>query len=191
MKNLFLITFCLFFTNFFLCSAQNNKTIAKQHPKFRHKNYIPVSKNSQFNLSTEPIKVSADSSEKLRIDIIKFAEKFLGLKYKFAGQNPIGFDCAGYVSYVFRKYNIHLYTSASYMYKQGKNIELRDAREGDVIFFTSTASKAIGHVGIVISKFGEKTRFIHSSSGKEYCVKFEFLEPNYIKRYFGLKRMIE
>jgi len=190
MKYLFFIILYFFSIKYYLCLAQYKAT-GKHHSYVSNKKYIPVSKNAQFDLSTEPIKVSSDSSQKLRTDIIKYAEKFLGLKYKFAGQNPIGFDCAGYVSYVFRKYNIHLYTSATYMHKQGKTIELRDAREGDVIFFTSTTSKAIGHVGIVISKFGEETRFIHSSSGKEYCVKFECLEPNYIKRYLGVKRMIE
>ena len=74
---------------------------------------------------------------------------------------------------------------------QGRAIELKEAREGDIIYFTSTTSKQIGHVGIVTSSSGQPLTFIHSSSGKEYCVKYENLQPNYIKRYFGVKRVIE
>ena len=188
MRFFFLIV--LLFISFQVCFSQSNKK-SKQHPKFRHKKYIPVSKNAQFNLSNESIKLSVDSSRQIRNEIIKFSANFLGTKYKIAGQDPRGFDCSGFVSYIFENFGIPLYTSASYMYKQGKSIEMKDAREGDIIYFNSTTSKQIGHVGIITSKNGEPIRFIHSSSSKEYCVKYDMLEPNYIKRYFGVKRIVE
>jgi cell wall-associated NlpC family hydrolase len=131
-----------------------------------------------------------------RNELISYAQKFLGTPYRFAGQDPRGFDCSGYVSYVFKHFKMDLYTSAVWMGKQGRTIELKDAKEGDVIFFTGTnaANRAVGHVGIIISKQGEPTRFIHCSSGRAYCVKYDTLEGSaayYTTRFLFVKRMIE
>jgi hypothetical protein len=130
----------------------------------------------------------------LRKEVVNYASTFLKTTYKVAGQDPRGFDCSGYVSYVFKNFKVDLYTSAIYMYKQGVFINEQEAKEGDVIFFTGSNAKVreVGHVGIIVSKKGETIHFIHASSGRDYCVKYDSLNaPYYMSRYMGIKNMID
>ncbi|MBC8110163.1 MAG: C40 family peptidase [Verrucomicrobia bacterium] len=162
-------------------------------PKNEHKNIeINLLKHSE-----PPKAVASDSlfeSNILRKDVVNYAATFLKTTYKVAGQDPRGFDCSGYVSYIFKNFKVDLYTSAVHMYKQGVFINPHEAQEGDVIFFTGSDAKVreVGHVGIIVSKKGETIRFIHASSGRDYCVKYDSLtSPYYISRYMGIKNMLD
>ena len=161
--------------------------------------YVALSHGKSYIAAPKP--VLTDSSgicalPQTRQELLTYARKFLGTPYKYAGQDPRGFDCSGYVSYVFKHFKMDLYTSAVWMGKQGRTIDLKEAKEGDVIFFTGTNVKdrSVGHVGIITSKPGEPLAFIHSSSGKAYCVKYDTLEGNgayYTSRFLFVKRMME
>lgn len=107
--------------------------------------------------------VNADS-------LINFAKQFQGIKYCYANCSPKkGFDCSGFVYYVFGHFNIKVPRASMDYEKQGSIIKIDSARKGDVIVFTGTKPKnrKPGHVGIVISNQGEDLQFIHSSSGKK------------------------
>ncbi len=107
--------------------------------------------------------VSADS-------LVAFAKKQMGTKYCYGNCTPkTGFDCSGFVYYTFAHFNIKVPRSSMDYEKGGKIILLDSARVGDVIVFTGTNAKNRhpGHVGIILSKPGEETKFIHSSSSKK------------------------
>jgi cell wall-associated NlpC family hydrolase len=127
--------------------------------------------------------------------IVLYATSFLGTPYKEAGKDASGFDCSGFVSYVFKNYAIDIPPSSRHMATLGKEILVEDARQGDLIFFrgTDSTSKEVGHVGIIVSKPGEPVKFIHSSSAKSSpCVKFDSLiKPNYQRRFMVVKRVLE
>ena len=94
----------------------------------------------------------------------------LGISYKYASCNPkIGFDCSGFVYYVFNHFNVKVPRSSIDFGNTGKTINPDSAKTGDVIVFTGTNSenRLPGHVGIVISKQGQELTFIHSSSNKK------------------------
>lgn len=134
-----------------------------------------------------------DSSETKRIKLISEAEKLIGVRYCPASNSPqSGFDCSGFVWYVFNKIGMEVPRSSSAFANVGREVKLEDAKPGDVIVFTGTTNynkSQPGHVGIVYKK-GSPLQFIHSTSGKAYGVTITPFEKNYVKRFIKIVRVI-
>ena len=120
--------------------------------------------------------------------LISFCKKHLGIKYKYAHCDPkTGFDCSGFVFYVFSHFNIKVPRASMDYEKSGQLISMDSCKKGDVIVFTGTniKNRAPGHVGIIISEQGEPVKFIHSSSGKNCGVIItNFTESLYYQKRF-------
>ncbi len=136
--------------------------------------------------------------DSLRKDsLINYCKHFIGTKYKYASINPkVGFDCSGYVYYVFSHFNVKVPRSSIDYINTGKTIHPDSFKIGDVIVFTGTNSKnkTPGHVGIIISNFGEELTFIHSSSNKKHSgIKISSYKdsPYYEKRFLKIVRITE
>ena len=102
--------------------------------------------------------------------LIAYAKQYQGTKYCYGNCTPkSGFDCSGFVYYVFGHFNVKVPRASLDYEKQGRVIQIDSARRGDIIVFTGTKPKnrKPGHVGIVVSNPGEDLKFIHSSSGKK------------------------
>lgn len=65
---------------------------------------------------------------------MKEAESYSGVPYVFGGTTPSGFDCSGYVRYVFAKSGITLPRSADEQYTVGKTISKHNLQPGDLVF---------------------------------------------------------
>ncbi|MCP4132075.1 MAG: C40 family peptidase [bacterium] len=112
--------------------------------------------------------------------IVHTAKRYIGVKYRSGGTSPRGFDCSGYVLYVYKTNGISLPRNARKQYYAGKRIRLRHARPGDLVFF-QTSRKRISHVGIYLGN----RRFIHApSSGKRVSIT-SMKNPYWKKRYIG------
>ncbi|MDO8998122.1 MAG: C40 family peptidase [Bacteroidota bacterium] len=121
--------------------------------------------------------------------LVLFVKKQIGVKYCYANCSPkSGFDCSGFVYYVFSHFNLKVPRSSMDYEKKGKFISLDSCKIGDVIVFTGTNAKnrRPGHVGIILSNPGEEIKFIHSSSSKKCSgVKIStFKESPYYKVRF-------
>lgn len=127
-------------------------------------------------------------------EVIAFAKKFLGVKYRYGQASPSsGFDCSGFVYYVFKEFGISLPRSSSGMGQAGQDVTLEEAKTGDIILFTGTnpANRSIGHVGIVLSNEDkEGIEFIHASSGKAQAVTETKLEGSYQRRFMKIIRVL-
>lgn len=126
-------------------------------------------------------------------ELVSFAQTLLGIPYKYGGSNPkLGFDCSGFVNYVFKNFHFPVPRSSSAFSKHGERILLEKASLGDIILFrgTNPKTKSIGHIGIIISKTGEPIRFIHASSGKTQCVTETLLDARYQKRFIKVIRLL-
>lgn len=127
--------------------------------------------------------------------IIRFAEQQLGTRYCYAGTTPAGgFDCSGFVYYVFKQFDISVPHSTAMLIDVGRPVERRHARPGDIVVFTGTAATSTtpGHAGIVLSEPGEPLRFIHSSSARrESGVKISQVEgSDYERRFMQVRRVL-
>lgn len=115
--------------------------------------------------------------------IMKTARQYIGAPYRFGGATPKGFDCSGYVQYVFGKYNYMLPRSADIQYNIGQKISAAAMREGDLVFF-SADKKEISHCGI----YTGGGKFIHASTSKGVRID-ELKDPYWKPLYAGAKRI--
>jgi cell wall-associated NlpC family hydrolase len=146
--------------------------------------------NASNVITDQTVKFPADS-------LVEFSKLYLGSPYHHGSCNPkVGFDCSGFVYFVFNHFKIKTPRSSIDFNNYGKQIEIDSCRAGDIIVFTGTNAKnrKPGHVGIIISKYGEALQFIHSSSNKKNGgVKLStFTEsPYYRVRFIKIVRIIE
>ena len=122
-----------------------------------------------------------------RDSIVTFAKKHLGTPYLYAGNDPKkGFDCSGFVSYVFKKFNIDLPRSSSGYKNLGTPLKPEEFKIGDVlVFYGYQNNTVIGHLGIICEANGMHSKFIHASSGKINSVTISELDSDhYSKRYY-------
>ena len=141
---------------------------------------------NSFSQKNEKIFYNQDS-------VVNYAKSFIGIPYKWGSSSEEGFDCSGFVSFVFRHFNITTSRGARDYYKAGKNISQDSCQKGDIILFTGTnfSRKSVGHVGIIISNYGEPIKFIHSSSSKNHwgVTITDFTNSAYPKRFMGIRRL--
>ncbi|RFU66832.1 LysM peptidoglycan-binding domain-containing protein [Bacillus sp. V59.32b] len=94
--------------------------------------------------------------------VISEAKKQIGVPYSWAGASPSGFDCSGFIYYVYKKagYQISRLSSSTY-YSLGKKVTA--PQPGDLVYFNTsspTNKKVVNHMGIYIGN----GQFIHASS---------------------------
>ncbi len=143
-----------------------------------------------------------DSSQVVKLDtlpkvnkqveeILKFAKKFLGTPYHYAGTTPSGFDCSGFIYYVLGNFGIRLSRSSYGMAEYGKTVKLSELQPGDLMFFkgSNVRSTSVGHVGMVLDVKDGIIRFIHSSNGKGVGIDVFNSSRYYVPRYIKSKRL--
>ena len=120
-------------------------------------NFLDDTSKSKSNIWNSDTDVPReDSYLKLANNIQRYAKKFIGIHYKRGGKTAKGFDCSGFVGFVFKKFGMKLGDCSTEMSKLGYNIELSTALPGDLIFFrrSKNPKSSISHVGIVVEDFG-------------------------------------
>ncbi|HWR42992.1 C40 family peptidase [Sporomusa sp.] len=130
-----------------------------------------------FAAPKNPIKQETDN-------IVKTAEKYLKAPYRFGGESPKGFDCSGFVKYVYDRHGKKLPRTADVQYVTGKKVDRSSLKPGDLVFFNTYASGA-SHVGI----YYDNGRFIHASSSRGVMIS-RLDEPYWKPRYLGARRII-
>ena len=122
----------------------------------------------------------------IRVEIIRYAKELLGTPYRIANSNPHkGFDCSGFVNYVFKKFKISLPRSSAAFEKLGTALKPEEFKAGDILVFYGFKNRdRIGHIGIVCEADGLNSKFIHSSSGKAHCVTISELGSEMYKARF-------
>lgn len=123
-------------------------------------------------------------------DIVDFAKKFLGVRYVYGGNVPAtGFDCSGYIKYLYGNYGVNLERVAAEQAKQGTWISKSELKPGDLVFFDTRGGRSyINHVGMYVGNGS----FIHASSAR--CSRGVIVsglnEPFYLNTYMCAKRVL-
>jgi len=71
--------------------------------------------------------------------VVATAKQYIGTPYVFGGADPSGFDCSGYVMYVYAQYGISLAHSVPLQDQAGTTIPMSEAQPGDVVIFNNEA----------------------------------------------------
>lgn len=84
--------------------------------------------------------------------VVSFATQFVGTPYVWGGSRPGGFDCSGYIRYVYGQFGLSLPHSAAAQYSEryGSLISKDNLQPGDIVFFANTYKRGISHVGIYV-----------------------------------------
>ncbi len=125
-------------------------------------------------------------------ELVSYAESLLGIPYLYGSTDPQkGFDCSGFITYVFNHFQIKVPRSSIDFTNVGKEINESEAKRGDIILFTGTDSteKFVGHMGIIVSNQNNELQFIHSTSGKSYAVTTTIFNAYYKKRFVKVIRI--
>lgn len=118
--------------------------------------------------------------------LVNTAAKYLGTPYVYGGCSPNGFDCSGFVKYVYSECGYTLPRTAASQYQEGVEVTKGNLTAGDLVFFAGNGY-SIDHVGIYV---GNNT-FIHSSSPRSGGVIYTSLNSSYyLNSYVGAKRII-
>ena len=123
-------------------------------------------------------------------EILRDAEKYLAAPYKYAGNTSAGFDCSGLVSKVFDENNLKFPRRSEDQSKKGKEISIKEAKPGDLVFFATAGGSRVSHVGIVhdIVNNGE-VKFIHASTSKGVIIS-SLNERYWNKAYLFARRVL-
>lgn len=184
-KNLSTLIILLSLTAALPCAARAKKS-GKNHKASHHKIAHETFYKPVYQTSFGTDSVTADT-------LLNFAQSLIGTRYRSATSDPSrGFDCSGFVSYVFKSFNFNVPRSSPEFMNVGEKVSFEDARPGDIIIFTSPTNRhRVGHVGIVLSNAGDEFKFIHSTSGKEHGVTITTMDDTYRRRFVQVVRLLK
>ena len=125
-----------------------------------------------------------NDKEHLRKEIVRTANQFIGVRYRWGGQSSdTGFDCSGLTMVVYRLNGLELPRSSRQQWKAGRPVYLEQLLKGDLVFFATTGGERVSHVGIYIGN----NKFLHApSSGRK--IRISSMSNKYYKsRYLGAR----
>lgn len=116
--------------------------------------------------------------------VLKEADRHLGTRYRYGGTRPGGFDCSGFVRYVYNTAGFELDRTASQQVGNGVVIDRENLIPGDLVFFKGTGSGAIAsHVGIYVGD----GMFIHAASSG---IRYDALDDKYWDAHYLTARRL-
>lgn len=129
--------------------------------------------------------ISAVDQQKLLED----AKYFKGGRYVWGGTSPDGFDCSGYVQYLYKKHDINLPRTAWAQSKKGEEVGMNDLQKGDLLFFLTDKKRGIPvtHVGIYMGD----GNFIHAASKKDGIIISPLTYGKYAQTFVSARRVAQ
>ena len=111
--------------------------------------------------------------------VVSIAMRYLGVPYRWGGASPSGFDCSGFVMYVYAQVGVSLPHSSYAQYGVGIPVSRDQLQPGDLVFFNG-----LGHEGIYIGG----GQFIHAPHTGD-VVKISSMTGWYAATYVGARRL--
>ena len=122
-------------------------------------------------------------------NMLKNAKKHLGEDYVWGGTVPGGFDCSGYMQYIYKKEGVSIPRTAYQQSKVGKEVSRFELKKGDLLFFLTDKSRNIPvtHVGMYLGD----DKFIHAASKRKGIIISSFNKSRYGRLFVKATRIIK
>ena len=117
--------------------------------------------------------------------VISLALSLRGTPYRNGGSDPAGFDCSGFVQWVYAQQGTSLPREVRQQYRVGREIDSDEVRPGDLVFF-ETVSPGASHVGIALGG-GE---FVHAPSSRGVVRIERYTSGYWGDRWVGARRVL-
>ena len=153
---------------------KKNDTRKKPILNDKNANDIIIEDNTDSYLAEQLINVASDN---------------LGTTYRGGGTTKAGFDCSGLMYSTFQQFDIKLPRSSHEMGQIGTQVDVSEAKKGDLIFFINRGQKRINHVGMIVEVNGDEIKFIHSSTQSGVIVS-SLKEAYYDRTFKQINRVI-
>lgn len=136
------------------------------------KNKVPAYKIDTRNISAD--------------DVVAFSETLIGTKYTYGSSvKEKGFDCSGFVNYVFNHFKISVPRTSVDFTNAGDEVPIEDSKPGDIILFTGHNEKSgvVGHLGIITENKNGNVQFIHASESRGVIISGmnSYFIPRFVK----------
>lgn len=118
-----------------------------------------------------------------RDSIVRTALSFRGTRYRYGGTSRSGFDCSGFIRYVYSKDGTGLPRTAAEQYRIGKKISLSELKPGDLLFYRSSR-KRVGHVAM----YTGNGKMVHAANSRKGVTVDSINSPYYKNRFVGARR---
>ena len=132
---------------------------------------------AQFSENSKPYELPA-----LADSILERGMSLIGTRYRFGGTSEAGFDCSGFIGYLFREEaGMQLPRSTREMINVKAPLVARNKlKPGDLLFFSTNGRGRVSHAGIYLGD----DQFIHSSSRRSGGVRIDNLGDSYWSKTF-------
>ncbi|MET3504390.1 C40 family peptidase [Halalkalibacter oceani] len=140
----------------------------------------PQVKAAAISAEPEEQQVEQQVEQPVQNSLIQTALSLQGIPYAWGGTSTAGFDCSGFIQYVFRQHNKQLPRTTRELFRSGQSVS--QLKTGDLVFF-STAQSGPSHAGIYLGN----RQFIHAGSSTGVTVS-SLDQPYWSHRYLGGKR---
>jgi cell wall-associated NlpC family hydrolase len=107
-----------------------------------------------------------------------------GSPYRNGGSDPSGFDCSGFIWYVFGQHGVRVARTVGELFREGTEVRAESLQPGDLLFF-STQGPGATHVGMAIG--GDE--FVHAPSSRGEVRVERLTAPYWAARYVGARRI--
>lgn len=111
--------------------------------------------------------------------ILSKAQSYLGTPYVYGGASPSGFDCSGFVYYVYGTFGISVGRTPAAQASAGSQVDKASLQVGDIVLFAGTGGSGITHAGI----YAGNGQFIHSPNSRS-TVSYSDLNSGYWSEHF-------
>ena len=170
-----------------VADGQFTKSTRKALRKFQKKYNLKETGNLD-NTTYQELKWQAEAKEyggnAASTKILKTAAQYKGVPYVFGGTTPRGFDCSGYVQYVFARHGVRLTRTADTQAREGKFVSRKSLKPGDLVFFT-TYEPGASHAGI----YAGKNKFWNATSSRGIMLS-DLNDSYWGPRYYTARRIL-
>jgi cell wall-associated NlpC family hydrolase len=116
--------------------------------------------------------------------VAQLAEQYVGSRYAWGGTSPAGFDCTGFVLFVFGQFGIDLPHDEAGQLASGPAVAAEDLQPGDVLVFANTYRRGLSHVGIYLGD----GRFVHAVDERVGVTVSDLWDAYWSPRFVGASR---
>jgi len=120
------------------------------------------------------------------LDLATFAEQYVGSPYRWGGASPAGFDCTGFVMWVYSQFGVSLPHNEAGQLASGDRISADDLQPGDVLVFANTYRAGLSHTGIYVGN-GE---FVHAADERHGVTVSALWDGYWATRLVGAARAL-